>query len=97
MEKDVTPRKISKGEQRKLKQIAREKALKAQREQVTYFARAATTSKPILLPKLIDWVNCGECSLDIFLLGGRILSQNITTINLSVQHLGGHLERGFVC
>lgn len=29
-------RKISKGEQRKLKQIAREKAMKAQREQVTY-------------------------------------------------------------
>lgn len=34
-EEGAAIRKISKGEQRKLKQIAREKAMKAQREQVT--------------------------------------------------------------
>jgi hypothetical protein len=37
-EEGVAKRKISKGEQRKLKQIAREKAMKAQREQVTHEA-----------------------------------------------------------
>lgn len=36
-EEKAAPRKISKGEQRKLKQIAREKATKAQREQVAFF------------------------------------------------------------
>ena len=63
VEKDAAPRKISKGEQRKLKQIAKEKALKAQREQVTSLPQANHGHLPDLIVHFIapiDWVDCGQ-------------------------------------
>jgi hypothetical protein len=47
-EEGAAPRKISKGEQRKLKQIARERAMKSQREQVIHSPNHLYTPHPPL-------------------------------------------------